>query len=256
MIHETAIVDPKAEIGADVTIGPYTVIGPDVKIGAGTVIGSHVVIDPYVTIGPECNIFQYAAIGAVPQSVKFEGIETHVKIGAKTMVREFVTIHRGTGFGGGITEIGEGCFLMAYCHIAHDCIVGRGVVMANNATLGGHITIGDYATVGGLAAIHQFARVGELAFVGGKAGVAKDIPPYMIATGDRARLHGLNSVGLKRRGFSPETLLALKKAYRIIFRFGLTLNEAIERVTAEVEQLPEVVTLIDFIKKSERGITR
>jgi UDP-N-acetylglucosamine acyltransferase len=256
LIHETAIVDPKAEIESDVSIGPYSVIGPQVKIGTGTVIGPHVVIDPFVTIGSECKIFQYAAIGAIPQSVKFEGGETHVKIGAKTIIREFVTIHRGTGFGGGITEIGESCFLMAYTHIAHDCIIGREVVMANNATLAGHITIGDYATVGGLVAIHQFARIGNLAFVGGKTAVTKDIPPFMIASGDRARLHGLNSVGLKRQGFKPETLSALKKAYRIIFRIGLTLNEAIERVAADVDQLPEVTELIEFIKSSQRGITR
>ena len=256
MIHATAIVDPKAEIEADVEIGPYAVIKGDVRIQAGTRIGPHVVIEPYVEIGPKCHIFQYAAIGAIPQSLKFEGEKTHVKIGQGTIIREFVTIHRGTGYGGGITEVGQDNFLMAYTHVAHDCRLGRSVVLANNATLGGHITIGDHATVGGLVAIHQFARVGEYAFVGGKAAVVKDIPPYMIAAGDRARLHGLNIVGLKRAGFSSAALTQLKKTYRLIFRIGLTLNEAIERVQAEVEQIPEVVRLIDFIKASERGITR
>jgi len=256
MIHPTAIVDPKAEIDSNVEIGPYSIIRKNVFIGSGTVIGSHVVIEPYVTIGPKCHVFQYAAIGAVPQSLKFEGEETYVKIGRGSIVREFVTIHRGTAFGGGLTEIGEENFLMAYTHVAHDCITGRKVVLSNNATLGGHITIGDYATVGGLVAIHQFVRIGDYAFVGGHTGVVMDIPPYVIASGPRAQLHGLNSVGLKRYGFSQETLVSLKKAYRIIFRTGLTMNEAIERVYAEVEQVPDVVRLIDFIKSSQRGITR
>ena len=256
MIHPTAIIDPKAEIDSNVEIGPYSIVKENVFVGSGTVIGSHVVIEPFVNIGPDCKIFQYAAIGAVPQSMKFKGEETYVKIGRGSILREFVTIHRGTKFGGGITEIGEDNFLMAYVHIAHDCITGRNVVLANNATLGGHITIGDYATVGGLVAIHQFVRIGEYAFVGGSTGIVKDIPPYVMASGPRAQLHGLNSVGLKRHGFSQSTVLSLKKAYRIIFRIGLTMNEAIERVIAEVEQVPDVVRFIDFIKSSQRGITR
>ena len=256
MIHQTAIIDSKAELDSTVEVGPYSIVGADVFIGAGAIIGPHVVIDPYVTIGPECHIFQYAAIGAVPQSLKFDGEKTCVNIGRKTIIREFVTIHRGTEFGGGITEIGEENFLMAYTHIAHDCKIGRKVVMSNNATLGGHITIGDYATIGGLVAIHQFVRIGEYAFVGGKSAVVKDIPPYVIAAGDRAMLHGLNSVGLKRGGFSPNKLKLLKKAYRIIFRTGLAMNEAIERVKTEMEQIPEIVNFINFIKSSKRGITR
>jgi UDP-N-acetylglucosamine acyltransferase len=227
-----------------------------VSIGAGTVIGSHVIIEPYVTIGHDCHIFQHAAIGATPQSLKFKGEKTDVKIGRGTIIREFVTVHRGTEFGGGLTEVGEENFLMAYTHIAHDCITGKKVIFANNATLAGHIVVGDNATIGGLVAIHQFVRIGDYAYVGGKSAVVKDIPPYVIASGDRAKLHGLNSVGLKRHGFSQETLSLLKKAYRIIFRIGITLNEAIERVKAEVEQAPEVVNLIDFIKSSRRGITR
>jgi len=256
MIHTTAIVDPGAQIDANVEIGAYSVISDKVDIGSGTVIGSHVVIQPYTSIGPDCQIFQYASIGAVPQALKFKGEETHLKIGARTVVREFVTINRGTEFGGGITEVGEGNLLMAYAHVAHDCITGREVILANNATLAGHVTIDDYATIGGLVAIHQFVRVGNYAYVGGKSAVVKDIPPFVMASGDRAKLHGLNSVGLKRHGFSSETLSVLKKAYRIIFRSGLNLNEAVERVKAEVEQIPEIVNLIDFIKSSERGITR
>ncbi|MDP2861392.1 MAG: acyl-ACP--UDP-N-acetylglucosamine O-acyltransferase [Desulfobacterales bacterium] len=256
MIHDTALINSGAEIDSNVDIGAYSIIGDNVFIGSGTVIGSHVVIDPFVTIGRNCRIFQYAAIGAVPQSLKFEGEKTYVKIGNGTIIREFVTIHRGTGFGGGITEVGEENFLMAYTHIAHDCRVGRKVVMANSATLAGHITIGDHATIGGLVAVHQFVKIGEYAFVGGKSAVVKDVPPYVIAAGDRAELHGLNSVGLKRHGFSPTTLSLLKKTYRIIFRIGLTTNEAIERVRAEVEQVPEVVNFIDFIRSSQRGVTR
>ena len=256
MIHATAIIDSKAELDANVEVGPYSVIRQNVSIGAGTVIGSHVSIEPYVTIGQDCHIFQHAAIGAAPQSLKFKGEKTDVKIGRGTIIREFVTVHRGTEFGGGLTEVGEENFLMAYTHIAHDCITGKKVIFANNATLAGHIVVGDNATIGGLVAIHQFVRIGDYAYVGGKSAVVKDIPPYVIAAGDRAKLHGLNSVGLKRHGFSQETLSSLKKAYRIIFRIGITLNEAIERVKAEVEQAPEVVNLIDFIKSSRRGITR
>jgi UDP-N-acetylglucosamine acyltransferase len=256
MIHPTAIVDSKAEIDSNVEIGPYSIVEADVFIGSGTVVGSHVVIQSGVTMGPDCQVFQYASIGALPQAVKYKGEKTYVKIGRGTTVREFVTINKGTGFGGGITEVGEKNLLMAYAHIAHDCKTGRDVIFANNATLAGHIIVGDYVTVGGLVAVHQFVRIGNYAYIGGKAAVVKDIPPFVIASGDRARLHGLNNVGLKRQGFSQNTLSLLKKAYRIIFRIGLTLNEAIERVNAEVEQVPEVVDLIDFIKSSERGITR
>jgi UDP-N-acetylglucosamine acyltransferase len=256
MIHSTAIVDSKAELDSNVEVGPYSIIRKNVFIGAGTVIGPHVIIEPYVNIGRDCHIFQYAAIGAPPQSLKFKGEKSDVKIGRGTIIREFVTIHRGTEFGGGLTEVGEENFLMAYTHIAHDCMTGKKVIFANNATLAGHIIVGDHATIGGLVAIHQFVRIGNYAYVGGKSAVVKDIPPYVIASGDRAKLHGLNTVGLKRHGFSQETLSLLKKAYRIIFRIGITLNEAIERIRAEVEQIPEVVNLIDFIKSSRRGITR
>jgi len=257
MIHPTAIVDAKAEIDSNVEIGPYTVIAGDVQIGAGTVIGSHVTIDRYTTIGPDCTIFQHAAIGAVPQALKFKGEKSYVKIGRGTTIREFVTIHRGTGFGGGVTEIGEENFLMAYCHIAHDCFTGQGVVFANAASLGGHIKVGNYATLGALVGVHQFARIGDHAFVGGVSAVTKDVPPYVLASGTpRAKLYGLNLVGLKRHHFPEKTILALKRTYRILFRLGLTLNEGIERVKAEVDQIPEVMNVIKFIKSSQRGLTR
>lgn len=256
MIHPTAIISPGATIADDVEIGAFSIIGDDVTIGNGTWIGPHVVIDPHVAIASGCRIFQYAAIGAIPQDLKFGGEKSMVRIGPDVTIREFVTIHRGTEKGGGITEVGEKSFLMAYTHIAHDCHVGKMVVLANNTTLAGHITIGDHATVGGLVAIHQFVRIGPYAFVGGKSAVVKDVPPYVIAAGDRAILHGLNRVGLKRHGFSDQTLTALKKTYRILFRYGLTLNEAIQRVHAEVELLPEVNEFIAFIKASSRGVTR
>ncbi len=255
MIHPTAIVDVKAEIDSNVEIGPYSVIRDHVSIGAGTVIGPHVMVDRYVSIGPECRIFQYASVGTRPQAIKFKGEKTFVKIGRGTVVREFTTINRGTDFGTGVTEIGEENLLMAYSHIAHDCQTGCKVILANNAALAGHITIGDHVTVGGQVAIHEFVRIGDYAYVGGKSGVPKDIPPYVIASGDRARLYGLNRVGLKRHGFPETTVRELKKVYRIFYRIGITLNEAIERALAEVDHLPEVINFINFIKSSQRGLT-
>ena len=257
MIHPTAVVDPGAEIDSTVEIGPYSVIAGDVEIHAGTTIGPQVTIDRYTTIGPDCKIFQHAAIGAVPQDLKFKGEKSVVKIGRGTTVREFVTIHRGTEVGGGITEIGEENFLMAYTHIAHDCFTGRKVIFANAATLAGHIRVGDCATLGAFVAVHQFVRIGGYAFLGGMTAVRKDIPPYVLASGTpHARLYGLNAVGLKRHGFSTESMRSLKRTYRILFRQGLTLTEGIEKAGTEVDQIPEVVNLIKFIESSERGITR
>lgn len=256
MIHETAIIDSKAKISDNVSIGPYSIISRNVSIGSGTVIGPHVVIDPYTEIGRNCRIFQYASIGAEPQAINFEGEETWVRIGNGTVIREFVTVNRGTEFGGGITEVGEDNLLMAYSHVAHDCKTGKRVIMANAATLAGHITLGDYVTVGGLSAIHQFVRVGDYAYIAGASAVAKDIPPFVMAAGNRAKLHGLNSVGLKRGGFSENTLLLLKKSYRLLFRSGLSYDEAIEKIEDQVDMIPEVKAFNDFIKASERGIAK
>jgi UDP-N-acetylglucosamine acyltransferase len=256
MIHPTAIIDPRAEIAEDVTIGPYCIVNNHVIIGSGTTLGAFVTVGSYTSIAENCRIYAHTALGGEPQDLKFKGEESWARIGKGTVIREFATINRGTEAGGMVTELGENNFLMAYCHVAHDCKTGRGVILANNATLAGHIIIDDYAIVGGLVAIHQFVRVGKYAYIGGKAAVVKDIPPYVIASGDRAVLHGLNKVGLKRRGFTDATLLSLKKAYRIIFRIGLTLNEAIERVKAEVDQTPEVEEFIGFVQSSQRGITR
>ena len=255
-IHPTAIIDPNAEIDSNVTIGPYAIVKSDVYIGSGTQIGPYTTIDQYVNIGPDCKIFQYASIGAAPQDLKFHGEKSYLKIGRGSVIREFVTMNRGTELGGGITEVGEDNYLMAYTHIAHDCKTGRKVILANNATLAGHIEVGDNVTIGGLVAIHQFVKIGDFAYIGGKSAIVKDIPPYVIAAGDRASLHGLNNVGLKRQKFPKSTRLALKKAYRIVFRIGLTVKQASERVKAEVEQIPEVVNFMNFIEKSNRGVTR
>ncbi|MBU8848619.1 MAG: acyl-ACP--UDP-N-acetylglucosamine O-acyltransferase [Desulfobacterales bacterium] len=255
-IHPTAIIDPLAEIDDNVTIGPYVIVKSDVCIGSGTTIGPYTTIEQYVNIGSDCQIFQYASIGGEPQDLKFHGEKTYLKIGRGSIIREFVTINRGTEFGGGLTELGEDNYLMAYTHIAHDCKTGKQVILANNSTLGGHIIIGDNVTVGGLVAIHQFVQIGDFAYIGGKSAVVKDIPPYVIASGDRASLHGLNNVGLKRHKFSKSTLRQLKKAYRIVFRIGLTVKQATERVKAEVEQIPEVKNFIKFIVESNRGVTR
>ena len=257
MIHPTAIVDSKAEISEGVEIGPYSVIEKNVLIGEGTKIGPHVVIREGTYIGKQCQISQFASIGEAPQSVGYKGEKTFLQIGDHNIIREFVTLHRGTIKGGGKTVIGNENFLMAYSHVAHDCQIGNQVVMANGATLAGHILIEDFAIIGGLSAIHQFCRVGTYAIVGGLTGVLLDIPPYTKAQGDIAKLFGLNTIGLKRANFSEETLKALKKAYRIIFRSSLTLEKAMKRVVEdEISQTPEVQHFLQFIQCSKRGITR
>jgi len=257
MIHPTVIIDPKAEIGEEVEIGPYSVIEKDVVIDEGTKIGPHVVIRQGTHIGKRCQVSQFASIGEAPQFSGYKGEKTLLQIGDNNVIREFVTLHRGTVKGGGKTVIGNENFIMAYSHVAHDCQIGNQVVMANGATLAGHILIEDFAIIGGLSAIHQFCRVGAYAIIGGLTGVLMDIPPYTKAQGDRAKLFGLNSVGLKRANFSEETLRALKKAYRIIFRSGLTLEKAMKQVGEdEISQTPEVQHFLQFIQGSKRGISR
>lgn len=257
MIHPTAIIDPEAEVCEGVEIGPYTVIEKGVFIGEGTKIGPHVIIREGTRIGKGCQIFQYASIGEAPQFLGYKGEKTFLHIGDHNIIREFVTLHRGTPKGGGKTVIGNDNFFMAYSHVAHDCQIGNQIVMANGATLGGHILIEDRAVIGGLVAIHQFCRVGTYAIIGGLTGVLMDIPPYTKAQGDRAKLFGLNTVGLRRANFSEETLTALKKAYRIIFRSALTLEKALRKVGEdEIAQTPEVQHLLQFIQQSKRGISR
>ena len=257
MIHPTAVVDKRAQIDENVEIGPYSVIRENVRIGKNTVVGPHVVIDPYVTLGPGCRIFQFASVGGIPQDLKFKGEESFVEIGENTVVREFVTINRGTGLGGGLTKIGNNCLLMAYAHVAHDCRIGDYGIMANCATLAGHVILGDNVTVGGLTAIQQFVRIGDYVYIGGHCGIRNDIPPYTKASGEgRVKLLGIDTIKLGRCGFSEETVSILKKAYRLIFRSKRTIKEALEHVRTEVKQIPEVVNLVSFIETSERGITR
>jgi UDP-N-acetylglucosamine acyltransferase len=257
MIHPTAVIDSGAEIAEGVEIGPYSVIENGVSIGEGTRVGPHVVIREGTHIGKRCQIFQFASIGEAPQAFFYRGEKTSLFIGDQNIIREFVTLHRGTIKGGGKTVIGNDNFFMAYSHVAHDCQIGNQVVMANGATLGGHIVIEDRAVIGGMVAIHQFCQVGAYAIIGGLTGVLMDIPPYTKAQGDRAKLFGLNTIGLKRANFSEETLKALKKAYRIIFRSNLTLEKAMTKLREdEISQKPEVQHLIQFIQRSKRGISR
>ncbi len=257
MIHPTALVDPKAEIGGGVEIGPYSIVEQGVFIGEGTWIGPHVIIREGTTIGKRCRIFQFSSIGEAPQAVAYRGERTSLILGNDNIIRESVTLHRGTVRGGGQTVIGDRNFFMAYSHVAHDCRIGHQVVLANGATLAGHIVIEDYAVIGGLAAVHQFCRVGAHAFVSGLTGVVLDILPYMLAAGSRAKLFGLNTVGLKRQNFSEETIRALKTVYRIIFRSGLTLEKASHKLEeSEISRIPEVQHLLHFIRQTKRGICR
>jgi UDP-N-acetylglucosamine acyltransferase len=255
-IHPTAIVSPEANLEEGVEIGPYTIIGPDVNIGKNTVIGPHVVIDAHTDIGEGCRIFQFASIGAIPQDLKFKGENTRVIIGNYNTIREFATIHQATSADIGVTVIGDHNLLMAYTHVAHNCKLGNYIIMGNAANLAGHIHIEDNAIISGMTGIHQFTRIGAHCFIGGASAVSKDIPPFVLASGNYAKLYGLNIIGLKRRGFKEETVRALKEAYRIIFRSSLLLRVAIEKVKNEVEDLPEIRQLITFIQKSERGICR
>jgi len=257
MIHPTAIVDPKAEIGEGVEIGPYSVIEKNVSIGEGTKIGPHVVVREGAQIGKRCQIFQFASIGEAPQAFFYRGEKTSLFIGNQNIIREFVTLHRGTIKGGGKTVIGNDNFFMAYSHVAHDCNIGNQVLLANGAALAGHIMVEDNAIIGALSAVHQFCQIGTHALISGLTGVTLDIPPYMLASGSRAKLFGLNTVGLKRHNFSDETVKVLKKAYRIIFRSGLTLDKAMKKIGEdEISQIPEVQHLLHFIQQSKRGISR
>ena len=257
MIHPTAVIDLKAEIGEEVEIGPYTVIEKGVFIDRGTRIGPHVVIREGTQIGKSCQIFQFASIGEAPQAVAYKGEKTILLVGDRNIVREAVTLHRGTVRGGGKTVIGNDNFFMAYSHVAHDCQIGNQVFLYNGAALAGHIIIEDHAIIGALSGVHQFCRIGAHAMISGITGVVQDVPPYMLAAGNRAKLYGLNTVGLKRHHFSEETIKALKKAYRTIFRSGLALENAIKEVGEdEISQTPEVQHLLDFIRHSQRGISR
>lgn len=254
-IHPTAIIEPGAEIGADIEIGPYCVVGAKVRLGAGTRLMSHVVIAGATTLGEKCEVFPFASIGQQTQDLKFKGGTPRVEIGSGTTIREFVTVNAATN-DGDVTRVGSGCHIMAYAHIAHDCVVGDSVIMANCATLAGHVTVEDMASIGGLSGVHQFVRIGRQAFIGGCSKVTQDVPPFMIADGNPLSIHGLNSVGLKRRGVDEKAQALLKAAFKLLYRDGLTTRQAIERIESEVEKVAEVVYLTDFVKASTRGIVR
>ncbi|MDI9569415.1 MAG: acyl-ACP--UDP-N-acetylglucosamine O-acyltransferase [Pseudomonadota bacterium] len=255
-IHPTAVVSGAANLAEGVEIGPYSIIAADVNIGKNTVIGPHVVIEEHTDIGAGCRVFQFASIGAMPQDLKFRGEITRTIIGDHNTIREFATIHRATAADIGVTILGHGNLIMAYCHIAHNCKLGNRIVMANAANLAGHVHVEDNAIIGGMTGIHQFTRIGAHCIIGGCSAVGKDIPPFVMASGNMARLYGLNLIGLKRRSFAPETIQALKLAYRIVFRSSLLLKTALEKVRTDVPDCPEVRQFIDFIQNSQRGICR
>ncbi len=256
MIHHTAIVSSDAHIAEGAEIGPYSVIGQRVRIGKNTLIKSHVVIEDDTQIGDNCRIFQFASIGGIPQDLKFKGEKSKVIIGDFNQIREFVTIHRATSDDIGMTIIGNHNLIMAYCHVAHNCVLKNRIVMGNVSNLAGHVQVEDYAILGGMTGVHQFSRIGAHSMIGGASAVSQDVPPYVTASGNRVKLYGLNLIGLKRRGFSEDTIKALKEAYQIIFRSGMLLSSAVERVKNEVPDLPEVRHFLEFILASKRGVCR
>lgn len=256
VIHSTAVVSPSAELGQGVEVRAYATIGPQVKIGRDTVVGEHVVIEGNTEIGERNRIYPFSSIGTPPQDIGYRGEDTRLLIGNDNVIREYVTINRATTKQEWKTVLGNQNYIMAYAHIAHDCYLGDRVIMANVATLGGHITIGDYAILGGLVAVHQFVRIGAYAFLGAKSGIDRDVPPFMMTAGPRARLYGVNRKGLKRMGFSQETIDGLKKAFRIIWRENQRFSEGISQVRREIEPFPELEMLLDFFNGSKRGILR
>jgi UDP-N-acetylglucosamine acyltransferase len=255
-IHQTALINRQAEIDSDVEIGPYSVIGAGVRIGKQTRVASHVVIEGRTSLGQGNRIYQFATIGSRPQDLKYKGEASELIIGNHNTIREYVSLNPGTAGGGMVTRVGDHNLLMMHCHIAHDCLIGSHNIIANGATLGGHVVVQDYVIVGGLVGIHQFVRIGSGAILGAGSMVSKDVPPFCNATGDRARLRGLNLEGLKRRGFTTAAIDALKKAYRIIFQSKLKTKDALDKVRHEVSTTAEIDMLLAFIAQSQRGICR
>lgn len=255
-IDQRAIVDPSARIGNNVTIGAFSIIGANVQIDDDSWIGPHVVINGPTTIGKQNRIFQFASIGEIPQDKKFHGESSTLEIGDRNTIREFVTINRGTEDGGGITRIGNDNWLMAYIHIAHDCIIGNAVTMANAASLAGHVSVEDHAILGGFTLVHQFCTVGSFSFCGMGSAISKDVLPYLMVSGNPAQPHGLNVEGLKRRNTDKETMQALREAYRVIYRSGHTVKEAKLHLTGLAAQFEPVAKMVAFLERSERGILR
>lgn len=259
-VHSTAIVDPKAEIDASVSVGPYAVIGAHVRIGAGTTVGPHCVIEGHTTIGRDNRIFQFSSLGAIPQDKKYAGEPTELVIGDRNTIREFCTFNLGVPGAGGVTRVGSDNWIMAYTHIAHDCRVDDHTTLANNTTLAGHVHLADWVTVGGLTGIHQFVSVGAHAMVGFASAVSQDVPPFMLVDGNPLAVRGFNVVGLRRRGYTPERIAAVKQMHKLLYRQGRTLDDArtaIDALAADMPEAAEDVALMSaFIRQSTRGIAR
>ncbi len=255
-IHPSAAVSPRAELANGVRVGAYSVVGPDVRIGADTWIGAHAVVEGRTTVGARNRIFSFASVGSTPQDLKYRGEASTLRLGDANIVREYVSINPGTQGGGMETVVGSGCLFMVSSHVAHDCRLGDSVILSNGVALAGHVTVEDHAIVGGLAGVHQFVRLGESCLCAAGAMVSKDVPPFCTVAGDRARLFGLNAVGLRRRGFSAATIRALRRAYRLLFHSGGSRREQMVQVRAELHGVPEVERLLAFIERSQRGVCR
>ena len=255
-LHPTAQVDPAARLGDGTSVAAFSVIGADVSLGPGCEVGPHAVIEGPTVMGARCKVFPFACIGMAPQDLKYRGERTTIEIGDDTIFREGVTVHRGTQGGGGVTRIGSGNLLMAQTHIAHDCQVGSGVIFANAATLAGHVVVEDNATIGAFSGVHQFCRVGEHAYIGGYSVITQDALPFVLTVGNRAKSFGINVVGLERKNFPPESIQALRQAYRILFRSKLNLDQALDRLQNELAGQKEAVRMADFIRASKRGVIR
>ena len=256
MIDSRAVVSPQAQLASDVEVGPFTVIGADVVIGPGTWVGPHAVINGPTRIGANNKIYQFASLGDAPQDKKYNGEPTRLEIGDRNVFRESCTVNRGTTHDKGVTRIGSDNLFMAYSHVAHDCQVGDKVVLSNVATLGGHVEIGDWVIMGGLSAVHQFTKVGAHCFIANNAAVTRDVPPYVMAVGQPAEPHSVNSEGLKRRGFTPEQILNIRRAYRLLYRSGLKLKDAMEQLEQAALTQAEIKPFVEFIKRSSRSIVR
>ena len=256
MIHPTAIVHPGAKLGPDVSIGPYSIIGGEVELGANTDVGPHVVIDGRTRIGADNRIFPFCSIGAPPQDKKYAGEPTAVEIGDRNTIREFCTFNCGTAQDAAVTRLGNDNWIMAYVHLAHDCQVGNNTIFANNAQLAGHVRVGDYAILGGFTVVHQFVSIGAHAITAMGTILLQDLPPYVTAAGNTAKPHGINSEGMKRRGFAPEAVAAIKSAYKTLYKSGLTLDQARQALAIQAQTRAEVGLLIEFLRDSRRGIVR
>jgi len=255
-IHSTALVSPRAQIGTDCYIGPYSIVGDEVSLGDRVCIDSHCVIDGRTRIGDETHVFPFVSVGLPPQDLKFAGEATETEIGRRNRIREFVTIHRGTAGGGGLTKTGDDCFMMAQVHIAHDCLLGNNVLMANAATLAGHVVVEDGAQIGAYSGVHQFCRIGREAYVGGYSVVVKDALPFALTVGNHAKCYGLNKVGMRRRGYSRETIAALHHAFHLLLAAKLNTAQAIDRIREEIKDSEEVNELVRFIETSKRGVVK